>query len=203
MPKLDGTHIADRLQARLEAMQRGEEVAARDLRALLNDEQAAAMDAAWAAQQALRKKKRARTKEEELAFGWKSKREIHIEALQSALNEARGVELAAWEKRGHDAEVRQGRVFFDELVKHTTAGVDMQTAKTRANNALTRAGLKRLDGGLVATQGLTKRDSEIRAMEDAILAKAESELDDFEREQLELLREHEKAVLQNKKKRGW
>ncbi len=63
--------------------------------------------------------------------------------------------------------------------------------------------MKRLDGGLVATQGLTKRDSEIRAMEDAILAKAESELDDFEREQLELLREHEKAVLQNKKKRSW
>jgi hypothetical protein len=115
MPKLDGTHIADRLQGRLEEMQRGDEVAARELRALLNDEQEAAMDAAWAAQQALRKKKRARTKEEEIAFGWKTKREIHIEALQSALNQAQGVELAAWEKRGHDAEVRQGSVFFNEL----------------------------------------------------------------------------------------
>jgi hypothetical protein len=39
-------------------------------------------------------------------------------------------------------------------------------------------------------------------MEDAILQKAESELDDYEREQLELLREHEKAVLENRKKRG-
>lgn len=203
MPKLDGTHIADRLQARLEEMQRGEEVAARDLRALLNDEQVAAMDAAWAAQQALRKKKRARTKEEEIAFGWKSKREIHIEALQSALNQARDVELAAWEKRGHNAEVRQGRVFFDELSKQTAAGVEMSTAKMRANNALTRAGLKRLDGAAIGTQGLNARDKEIRAMEDAILAKAESELDDFEREQLQLLREHEKAVLENKKKRGW
>lgn len=203
MPKLDGTHIADRLQARLEEMQRGEEVAARDLRALLNDEQEMAMDAAWAAQQALRKKKRARTKEEEVAFGWKSKRETHIEALQSALNEARGVELAAWEKRGHDAEVRQGRVFFDELVKQTAAGVEIRTAKTRANNALTRAGLKRLDGAAIGTQGLNARDREIRAMEDAILQKSESELDDFEREQIELLREHEKSVLENKKKRSW
>ncbi len=202
MPKLDGTQIADRLQGRLEEMRRGEEVAARDLRALLTAEQQAAMDAAWAEQQELRKKKRARTKEEEVALGWKSKRDIHIDALIAALREALANELAAWEKRLLDAEVRQGRVFFDELNKQVKDGVDMQTAKTRANNALTRAGLRRLDGQLIGTQGLTPRDREIRAIEDAILQKAESEMDDYEREQLELLREHEKAVLENRKKRG-
>ncbi len=202
MPKLDGTQIADRLQGRLEEMRRGKEVAARDLRALLTAEQQAAMDAAWAEQQELRKKKRARTKEEEATLGWKTKRDIHIEALQTALREAQEDELAAWEKRLHDAEVRQGRVFFDELNKQVKDGVDMQTAKTRANNALTRAGLRRLDGQLIGTQGLTPRDHEIRAIEDAILQKAESEMDDYEREQLELLREHEKAVLENRKKRG-
>jgi hypothetical protein len=202
MPKLDGTHIADRLQGRLEEMRLGKEVAARDLRALLTAEQQAAMDAAWEEQQELRKKKRARTKEEEVALGWKSKRDIHIDALTAALKEALANELAAWEKRLHDAEVRQGRVFFDELSKQVKDGVDMQTAKTRANNALTRAGLRRLDGQLIGTQGLTPRDREIRAMEDAILQKAESEMDDYEREQLELLREHEKAVLENRKKRG-
>ncbi len=53
MPKLDGTHIAERLQGRLDEMQRGEDIAARDLRAVLTDEQVAAMDAAWAEQQAL------------------------------------------------------------------------------------------------------------------------------------------------------
>ena len=202
MPKLDGTQIADRLQGRLEEMRLGKEVAARDLRALLTAEQQAAMDAAWEEQQELRKKKRARTKEEEVALGWKSKRDIHIDALIAALREALANELAAWEKRLLDAEVRQGRVFFDELNKQVKDGVDMQTAKTRANNALTRAGLRRLDGQLIGTQGLTPRDREIRAMEDAILQKAESELDDYEREQLELLREHEKAVLENRKKRG-
>jgi len=87
----------------LEELQQGKEVAARDLRALLSKEQVAAMDAAWAEQQELRKKKRARTKEEEAALGWKTKRDIHIEALQSALRGAQDAEVAAWEKRLHDA----------------------------------------------------------------------------------------------------
>jgi hypothetical protein len=202
MPKLDGTHIADRLRARLVELQRGEAVAARDLRTLLTREQAVAMDAAWRQQQELRKQKRARTKEEEAALGWKSKRDIHIAALESALRGAQDNELAAWRQRLRDVEVRQGRVFFDELARQLDAGLDVQSAKTRANNALTRAGLRRLDGVLIGTQGLSERDREIRAMEDAILQRAESELDDDEREQLELLREHEKAVAENRKKRG-
>lgn len=202
MPKLDGTQIAERLQGRLEELRRGEDVAARDLRALLTAEQEAAMDAAWAEQQALRKQKRARTKEEEAALGWKTKRDIHIAALDSALREAQDAEVAAWEKRGYDAEVRQGRVYFDELKKETDAGVDLKTAKTRANNALTRAKLKRLDGQMIGTQGLRPRDREIRTMEDALLEKAVSEMDDYEREQYELGQEHEKAVLANRKKRG-
>jgi hypothetical protein len=202
MPKLDGTHIADRLKSRLEELQRGEEVAARDMKSLLTEEQIAAMDAAWAEQQALRKQKRARNKEEEAALGWKSKREIHIEALTQALNQAQQDELAAWKKKMHDADVRQGRVYLEELSKQMAAGVDAATAKIRANNALTRSGLKRLDGAMIGTQGLNKRDREIRDLEDAIQQKNESELDDYEREQLELLREHEKAVLENRKKRG-
>jgi HEAT repeat protein len=48
MPKLDGTHIPERLKGRLEEVLQGKEVAARDLRALLSKEQAVAMDVAWA-----------------------------------------------------------------------------------------------------------------------------------------------------------
>ena len=202
MPKLDGTHIADRLRTRLDELLRGEEVAARDMKALLTDEQIRTIDAAWAEQQALRKKKRARTKEEEVALGWKTKRDIHIEALTQALEAAQEGELAAWQKKMHDAEVRQGRVYMEELYKQMDAGVDKATAKTKANNALTKAGLRRLDGVMIGAQGLTQRDREIRAIEDAIRDKAHSELDDDEREQLELLREHEKAVLENRKRRG-
>ena len=203
MPKLDGTQIADRLRGRLDELRRGEDVSARDLRALLNKEQEEAMDAAWEEQQELRKKKRARTKEEEAELGWKSKREIHIEALESALGQAEDEELAAWKKRMRDADVRQGRVYFDELIKQLDAGVDMQTAKTRANNALTRAGLRRLDGEMIGTQGLTPRDKEIREMEQQILQKARSEMTPEEVEQIELLEEHEKALRENRKKRGW
>ena len=55
MPKLDGTHIAERLKERIAKLKNGEEVAARDLRALLTDEQTAALDAAKKAQQELKK----------------------------------------------------------------------------------------------------------------------------------------------------
>jgi soluble cytochrome b562 len=202
MPKLDGTHIADRLKRRLDELLRGEEVHARDKKNLLNDQQVAAMDAAWAEQQILRKQKRARNKQEEIELGWKNKRDIHIEALTQALHAAQEGELAAWKKKAYDADVRQGRVYLEELSKQMAAGVDAATARIRANNALTRSGLKRLDGAMIGTQGLNKRDREIRDLEDAIQQKNESELDDYEREQLELLREHEKAVLENRKKRG-
>jgi len=202
MPKLDGTHTAERLKRRLEEMLQGDEVAARDKKSLLTEEQRAAMVAAWTEQQVLRKQKRARNKEEEIALGWKSKREIHIEALTQALHQAQELELAAWHNKMKDAEVRQGHVYFDEMSKQMTAGVDVKTAKTRANNALTRAGLRRLDCELLGTQGLSKRDREVRDLEDAIQQKSESELDDYEREQLELLREHEKAVIENRRRRG-
>jgi hypothetical protein len=65
MPKLDGTHLPQRLAERLADLKSDKEVAARDVKALLNEEQIEAMDAAWQHQQALRKVKRARTKEEE------------------------------------------------------------------------------------------------------------------------------------------
>ena len=200
MPKLDGTHIVERLNKRLAELRNGDAVAARDVRALLTPEQVIAMDAAWAEQQALRKKKRARTKEEEAALGWKTIRQVQIAAYEAAVAEASVDELEAWETKQHDAEVRQGRIFFDELSKHLDTGVDASTAKMRANNALTRAGLQRMDGSRVGNQRLSKRDAEIQAMEAAILHKAESEMDEYEREQLHLQQEHEKAVLGNRKK---
>ena len=64
MPKLNKVQIADRLRDRVEGLRNGKEIAARDLRALLTKEQVAAIDTAWTEQQALRKVKRARTKEE-------------------------------------------------------------------------------------------------------------------------------------------
>jgi hypothetical protein len=200
MPKLDGTHIAERLKERIAKLKNGEEVAARDLRALLTDEQTAALEVAKKAQQELKKNKRARTKEEEKALGWKSIREIHIEALEAALKDAEDDELNAWEKRLRDAEIRQARIYFDTLDKEMTAGKELQTAKNKANNDLTRAGLRRMDGQIVGH--LSKRDKEISELESALIQQAEAELDDYQKEQLELLKAHNKAVDENRKKRS-
>jgi len=200
MPKLDGTHIAERLKERIAKLKNGEEVAARDLRALLTDEQTAALEVAKKAQQELKKIKRARTKEEEKALDWKSIREIHIEALEAALKDAEDDELNAWEKRLRDAEIRQARIYFDTLDKEMTAGKELQTAKNKANNDLTRAGLRRMDGQIVGH--LSKRDKEISELESALIQQAEAELDDYQKEQLELLKAHNKAVDENRKKRS-
>ena len=200
MPKLDGTHIAERLKERIAKLKNGEEVAARDLRALLTDEQTAALDAAKKAQQELKKAKRARTKEEENALGWKSIREIHIEALEAALKEAEEDEVGAWEKRMRDAEIRQARIYFDTLESEIKAGKELQTAKNKANNDLTRVGLRRMDGQIVGH--LSKRDKEISELETALIQQATNELDDYEKEQLELLKAHNKAVEENRKKRS-
>lgn len=177
-------------------------MAARDIKVLLNDEQIAAMDAAWAEQQALRKVKRARTKEEEKELGWKSKREIHIEAYERAVVAADDGLLKEFERLQLEATKRQMRIYMDTKAAALKDGKDKQTAENLANNALTRAGLNRLDGRKIGTQGLTPRDKEIRKMEDAILAKARSEMTPDELEQLELLEEHEKAVREKVRKLG-
>lgn len=202
MPKLDGTHLTDRLQSRLDQLLQGEEVASRDLRVVLTAEQQVAMDAAWEVQQQLRKKRRARSKEEESALGWKTKREVHIEALTAALQDAKDSEVDEWQRRQVAAEVRQARIYFDELGRQLEAGVEVQAAKTRANNELTRSGLRRLDGLASESAGLTRRDKEIREMEEAILKDAESTLDQAELEQLDLLRQHEKAVAEKVRKKA-
>ena len=86
MPKLDGTHILERLTKRIEQLEAGDEIADKEIRSLLNDAQRAELDGAWEQQQQLRKNKRARTEKEQQALGWKSKRQVRIEVLKAALS---------------------------------------------------------------------------------------------------------------------
>ena len=202
MPKLDGTHLPERLAERLADLKTDKEVAARDVKALLNDEQIATMDAAWKEQQALRKVKRARTKEEERELGWKTKREICIEAYEKALSEASDGVLEELERLLLEATKRQMRIYFSTLDEALKEGKEKRVAENLANNALTRAGLRRMDGQKVGTEGLTRRDREIREMEDLIMKKAVSEMDDYEREQYELVQAYEKALREKRSKLG-
>jgi hypothetical protein len=200
MPKLDGTHIEERLRERLEKLRSGEEVAKREIEALLSDQQVVDMNAAWAEQQELRRQKRARTKEEEIELGWKTKREIQIEAYEKAVDEADAAMLATLEGLKHKAEVRQAKIYLDSYFKATKEGKTPDVARNLANNDLTRAGLKRVDGQVVGYQ--SKRDREVWEMEQQILGRIRSEMTPEELEQLELAEEHEKALREKGKKLG-
>ena len=200
MPKLDGMHIFERLQNRLEELRSDKEVAARDLRALLTEQQVIAMDAAWAEQQQLRKKKRARTKEEEIALGWKSKREIQIAAYERAVDEADSGMIDTIEQLQRKDTVRQARIYMDSYSKAMKEGKTNEIAKNLANNDLTRAGLRRVDGQNVWTQN--KRDKEVWEMEQQILGRIRGEMTQEELEQVEILEEHEKTLRSKGKKLG-
>ena len=192
MPKLDGTHIVGRLRKRLAELEAGSEVADRDLRALLNEVQEQALDAAWIQQQELRKGKKVRTAEEQNSLGWKSKRELRIDAFKAAIAEAQDKELEALEKKLRDAEVRQARIYFEALKVAKESGKDQQAAQNWANNELTRADLRRMDGVPVTRVFLPDRTS--WEMEDALRAKFRASMTPEELEQLELSEEHDRAV---------
>ena len=192
MPKLNGTHIAERLRKRLAELEAGEEVAAKDIRVLLNDEQNAALEAAWAEQEKLRTGKRARSEAEQQALGIKSKRELRIAAFKSALQEAEEQEVGAWEERLHIASVRQARIYFEALKQAAIDGKDKQAAENWANNELTRAGLRRLDGQ--KARYICKRNQEVNEMEDALMSRIHTNMTAEGFEQVVLGEQYEKAT---------
>jgi hypothetical protein len=200
LPKLDGTHLPQRLAQRLADLKSQKEVAARDIRALLSKEQVAEMDAAWKQQQTLRKQKRARNKQEERQLGWKSKRDIHIDAYEKAVTAANKGVLQEFERLQTEAAKRQMRIYMNTIKAQLAAGKEMRIAKNAANNNLTRAGLRRLDGQMV--YHTSRRDKEIWELERQILEKLRSEITADELEQLELKEEHEKSQRDNWKKRA-
>ena len=200
MPKLDGTHKLERLTKRIEQLEAGDEIADKEIRSLLNDAQRAELDSAWEQQQQLRKNKRARTEQEQKELGWKSKRQVRIEVLKAAVATAwDGIE-AEFERLQNQATIRGAKIYFDTLNQALKDGKDKRVAENLANNAMTRAGLRRMDGQIVGHQ--SKRDREVWEIEQKLIESMQSEMTDDEREQLELVIEHEKAVLENRKKRG-
>ncbi len=194
MPKLDGTHMPERLAKRLADLEAGKEVAAKDIRVLLSVEQIAAMDEAWAEQQELRKGKRAKTKEEEKELGWKSKRDIHIEAYKKALAEADAGLANALAERHDRNESRAAKIYLDGYFAAKDEGKDQYQAHAAANNKLKQANLAEVD-----SERVSARDRDVRAMEDALRAELRKKLT---AQELELLEEHDAAVRKVKKSRG-
>jgi hypothetical protein len=197
MPKLNVDQIISRLEGRIAQLEAGEEIAKKDILALLTDEQQKKLEDALTLQAELKKTKRARTEEEKKALGWKSIREVRLETLKEALREARDGVLDDFERRQRGAEVRQMRIYMDAINEMLKKGKDINAAKIWANNELTRAGLQRMDGQMV--MHMTKRDREVKAMETKLLEQFRNEATEEEREQLRLLEKGKKAPKKGKK----
>ena len=199
MPELDDTHAIPRLQRRIAELEAGDEIAKRDVYAVLNGQQQQELESELAAQQALKRQGRARTEEEKQAFGWKTIREVRIEVLKRALAQAETSELDALRKKQRDTEVRRARIYMQAFCEAMKAGKVVDTAHAWANNELTRAGLIRMDGRVVGDRNA--RDKAVRELEERLLQKARSEMPAYELEQLELLQEHLEEVASRRQRR--
>lgn len=166
MPKLNNLQLADRLRKRTAELEAGVEIAAKDVRALLNNKQIEQLEAAWKNQQELRKRKRATTEEQQKELGWKTKRELRIEAFKQALSELEGNELEELKDLQYKKTVRQSRIYLDTYFSELDSGASKHQAEGRANNALTRAGLARLDGTVV--DRVSRRDQQVLEMEERL-----------------------------------
>ncbi len=184
----------ERLERRIHQLELGEEIAAKDVKALLSAEQQQQLVGALAAQVKLNKTKRARTNAEKQALGWKSIREVRLDVLRSALKAANDDLLSDYQRRLREKEVRQANIYLREYSDARKADKSVFAAQGAANNALTRAALRRVDGQ--AVRSLSKRDKEVFEMEEELKRRIRSEMTAEELEQLDMLegvKRHEKT----------
>lgn len=188
----------ERIRVLLERLRADEEVAIRDIRAALNQAQVQALEDAWVQQQELRKT-RVRSKEEQQRLGFKSKREVLIEQLEAAYKVAEENLLPGFERVQRELELRQTRIYFEGLKTAEAAGKTPSQQRAFANNELTRANLRRMDGMYVTHR--SKRDREIAEMEAALMRSFREQTSDEEREQARILEDHENALGKRTKER--
>ena len=195
MPKLNVTHLIGRIQERIEQLERGDALEARDINALLTKELQQKLKEAWTVQQALRKiHKPPKSNEEAQKIGWKTIREVRLEIYKQALQEAQDGVGDGVEKLLHQSEVKAARVFMDAFSK---AKEEDKNAWSAGNIALRRNGFSRVDGQSYSYSNT--RDIEVNEMEDSLRQRFENGLGEEEKEQLELSREYDKAVAKRRK----
>jgi hypothetical protein len=185
MPKLNPTHLPERLKEAIKELEAGIEVEIKKNKTLLNAKQQQELDDAWTKQQVLRKKhKPPKTDKEKKKIGWKDKREVRIEIYKQA--------LAELEENIFDIHLKQ---LEREQAKATKAylkgyfgATDGQDKDSAGKIAVQRAGFM-----VSTTRGMSKRDLEVRRIEEELLKRFEAEMTDEEREQRDLLKETEEA----------
>jgi hypothetical protein len=195
MPKLNNTHLPERIQEHIAKMERGEEVEAKKDKTLLNEQQQKQLKEALAQQQQLKQThKRPKTQEEKDAIGWKEIRDVRLGIYKQALEQLSINVVDDIKELQRQREAKATRVFMDAWSKAGKEGKVGNSALSVGNIALTRAGF-----GIPQSSMLTKRDREIRALEEGLLKQFESELSSEQKEQLDLVRDHEKVVKKRRK----
>ena len=190
MPKLNITHLPARLKERLDKLERGEEVAIKDIKALLEDEQIERMELAWEEQVKLRKThKRPKTKEEADAIGWKTKLEVRIDAYRQALEETQDGLVSGIRKLQRQREAKAAKIYLDAYF-NAEDGTNKESA---GNIALTRAGFNK------SNPTIANRNKKVLAIEGALQEKLERNLSKEEKEQLEILKEHKQTLKKRKR----
>ncbi len=184
MPKLNQTHLPERLKEAIKQLERGEEVEAKKNKTLLNATQQKVLEDGWTKQQALRKQhKPPKTEEEKKKIGWKDKREVRIEIYKQA--------LADLEEDIFDIHLKQ---LAKEQAKATKAYLKGYFGATERQDKDSAGKIAVQRAGFTPNYGhRTRRDDEVREMEEALIKRFEAEMTDEEREQRELLKETEEA----------
>ena len=194
MPKLSKLQNVERLQQRLENLESGDEVDAREVLALLSSDQQQQLAEAWAEQQGIRKQHTTKASAEKSGLVWKTKTEVRLDVYRQALADALAGLPNAIEDQLYQQEVRGARIALDAYFKAKDADKNGWTA---ANNALRRAGLNRMDS--ISQVVGTERDREVWAMEDSLRSQIVEGMTDEEREQHELLSEYERSITKQRR----
>lgn len=195
MPKINATHLTERLQDHIAKMERGEEVEAKKDKTLLSDKWQQALKDALQAQKALKKShKRPKTQAEKDALGWKEIREVRLEIYRQALGELKDDMHLHIRKLQQQREAKAARVFMDAWSQAGKDGKDSLAAKVAGNIALTRAGFGRPQG-----MGLTRRDREVQQMEEDILKQLANKSSQNNKQQKVVTKKATKTVASKRK----
>jgi len=190
MPKLDTFQTLERLEKYIKSLEAGEDVALRDIKAILKwvgDEYVEWIDEEKERQRELKKKKRARTQQEAKEYGHKSIQEILTEALQRAKTKLLDEILERLDEEQKRAEIRQAKIYLDAYFEARKQGKSDDSARSWANNELTRAGLRRVDGQQVGPR--SEREREVWDIEDELMERFYNEATKEEQEQYDMLYE--------------
>lgn len=166
MPKLDITHKISRIQERIAQLERGDALEARDINALLTKEQQQELNRLWAAQQVLRKTHKTKAAAEADGLVWKTIRDVRLEVYRQAFAEIQNEMVHGMTALVAQSEINAAKVFMNAWA---AADKDNKDGWVQGNIALRRAGFNRIDQRNSSLD--SKRDAEVREMEDALRSK--------------------------------